>query len=70
MNFLNMMIGVVIETMTAEHALAEQCEEDDVSMAAQKSEPRQILATYQQIEHLQNELSEIKALLQQKNSSS
>ncbi|RXJ73886.1 ion transporter [Veronia nyctiphanis] len=67
--FLNMMIGVVIETMTAEHALAEQGEEDDVTVAAQKSEPRQILATHQQIEHLQNELSEIKALLQQKSSS-
>ncbi|MFD2179359.1 ion transporter [Veronia pacifica] len=68
--FLNMMIGVVIETMTAEHALAEQGKEDDVPTAAQNSEPRQILATHQQIEHLQNELSEIKALLQQKNSSS
>ncbi|WGV99442.1 ion transporter [Vibrio sp. YMD68] len=64
--FLNMMIGVVIETMTAEHAIAEQDKDSDMPLLTPDHEPRQIFATHQQVESLQKELSEIKALLKQR----
>ncbi|MCE0492807.1 ion transporter [Vibrio salinus] len=67
--FLNMMIGVVIETMTTEHALAEQDKNADVPLITPEHEPRQIFATYKQVESLQKELTEIKALLRQEKSS-
>lgn len=60
--FLNMMIGVVIETMTAEHALAEKEHEQEQE---RENGGRQIPATHQQVEALQKELAEIKALLTQ-----
>lgn len=66
--FLNMMIGVVIETMTTEHALAEQDKDSDNPLVTPDFEPRQIFATHQQVELLQQDLAEIKALLQQKSS--
>ncbi|MGC9459413.1 ion transporter [Vibrio genomosp. F10] len=68
--FLNMMIGVVIETMTAEHAIAEQDKDSDMPLLTPDHEPRQIFATHKQVESLQKELSEIKALLKQKNGQS
>ncbi|WP_260115553.1 ion transporter [Vibrio sp. SS-MA-C1-2] len=64
--FLNMMIGVVIETMTAEHALAEEDKESEHPIMAPDEAPRQIFATHQQVESLQQELREIKALLKSK----
>ncbi len=67
--FLNMMIGVVIETMTTEHALAEQDKDSENPLVSPEHEPRQIFATHQQVESMQRELAEIKALLQQKNNS-
>lgn len=62
--FLNMMIGVVIETMTEEHALAEQEKEQEMPLISANRESRQIVATYQQVEQLQQQLTEIKALLE------
>jgi len=63
--FLNMMIGVVIETMTAEHALAEQDQESDSPIVSGEYESIQSIATYKQVESLQKEMAEIKALLKQ-----
>ncbi|WP_375749161.1 ion transporter [Vibrio sp. HN007] len=63
--FLNMMIGVVIETMTTEHALAEKDKESDDPIVTPEYESRQIFATHNQVEQLQKELSEIKELLKQ-----
>lgn len=63
--FLNMMIGVVIETMTAEHALAEQDQESDSPIVSGGHESIQSIATYKQVESLQKEMAEIKALLKQ-----
>lgn len=64
--FLNMMIGVVIETMTAEHALAEKDKAEALPTLDPEHESRQIFATHQQVASMQQELAEIKQLLQQK----
>jgi voltage-gated sodium channel len=61
--FLNMMIGVVIETMTTEHALIEKEKEEEMSMLTPSYESRQVFATHKQVESLQQELAEIKELL-------
>ncbi|MGR5132026.1 ion transporter [Vibrio alfacsensis] len=61
--FLNMMIGVVIETMTTEHALINQDKEAAMPILTPEHEPRQIFATHKQVELLQKELYEIKEIL-------
>ncbi|USD67894.1 ion transporter [Vibrio sp. SCSIO 43136] len=66
--FLNMMIGVVIETMTTEHALAEKEKQSQDPVAAADEHPRQIFATHQQVQMLQQELVEIKQLLKNQQS--
>ncbi|MGL6315021.1 ion transporter [Vibrio sp. WXL103] len=67
--FLNMMIGVVIETMTAEHALAEEEKQQEMPLISTDRESRQIFATYQQVEQLQQQLTELKTLLEVNRSS-
>lgn len=65
--FLNMMIGVVIETMTEEHASAE-AEKKAAKDTTALTSSAQKFATHEQVEALQHEIAEIKALLKQSQS--
>jgi voltage-gated sodium channel len=62
--FLNMMIGVVIETMTEEHKLAEEDERSSHPIVEGKHVDREIPATFEQIELMRKEIAELKMLIQ------
>lgn len=61
--FLNMMIGVVIETMTEEHALTDKDKQEAMPILIKEHKPRDTFATHKQVELLQQEIYEIKEIL-------
>lgn len=61
--FLNMMIGVVIETMTEEHALTDKDKQEAMPILTKEHKPRDTFATHKQVELLQQEIYEIKEIL-------
>ncbi|NVK10934.1 MAG: ion transporter [Gammaproteobacteria bacterium] len=65
--FLNMMIGVVIETMTEEHKLAEEDERSNHPVVEGKHVDREIPATFEQIELMRKEIAELKMLIKARN---